>query len=112
MNLEIRSSWSPDLDPPSEGRPADCEDYRLFIQVMIGEKGQPGGEVFGLTVCSPSQLVAGDGAFITTTLVLESFSWDRLGARLQKLLLSTSSCGSWNEVIHELRPYLSSNEHD
>jgi hypothetical protein len=108
MDLEIRSLWSPDLNPPSEGNPEDVEDYSVFVQLTLGERGQQGTEVFGLTVCSPSQLRAEDGRFVTHTLVMRAFSWGALRSRLDKLLrhAGVPRATSWDEVIGRLKPYL------
>jgi hypothetical protein len=108
MDLEIRSLWSPDLNPPSEGTPEDVEDYSVFVQLSLGERGQPGTEVFGLKVCSPSQLRAEDGQFVTHTLVMRAFSWESLRSRLEKLLrqVGATRATHWTEVVGRLKPYL------
>ena len=99
--------WSPDLDPPSTGLPADTEDYEVAMQVRLSERGEAGGEVFSFTVCSPSALSDVDsGRFVTHTLVLMPFRWDTLRARLDKLLSQCSSCTTWHEVIDRLLPFL------
>jgi Immunity protein 8 len=104
MKLEIRAIWSPDL--PSEGLPTDASNFDVFVQISIGEIGVRGDEVFGLRVCSATRLSeAKDGTFIHA-LVLESFSWAHLRARIDKLLLHASSCQSWASLIQKLAPYV------
>ena len=44
MKLEIQTIWSPDLDPPSEGLPDELGDFDIFMQVLLGEAGEPGVE--------------------------------------------------------------------
>jgi hypothetical protein len=113
MDLEIRSLWSSDLNPPSEGTPEDVENYSVYVQLSIGERGQRGAEVFGLTVCSPSQLRAEDGQFVTHTLVMRAFSWKALRSRLEKLLrhVGAPRATRWAEVIERLKPYLHASDH-
>ena len=107
MKLEIQTIWSPNLNPPSEGLPDDLVDFEIFMQVSLGEAGKPGGEVFTFNVSSPSALAKIESnRFISHTLVLDSFDWERINKRLEKLLLHTVSCMSWNEVIKSLSGYL------
>ena len=102
--------WSPDLDPvdEGEGRPPDLADFHIYVQAAIEEVGQPGHEVFGFTVCSPSELARTEpGTFVTATLVLERFSWEAVRERLDKLLMHTRSAETWSEVIERLSGVLS-----
>jgi hypothetical protein len=99
--------WSPDLDPPSTGLPADAEEYEVAMQVSLRERDEAGGEVFSFTVCSPSALLGVEsGRFVTHTLLLMPFRWDALRARVDKLLAQCGSCTTWNEVIDRLSPFL------
>jgi hypothetical protein len=103
VNLEIQTVWSPDLDPPTAGEPADLRSFDLLMQVSLGELDKPGGEVFSFSVCSPDQLQNVEhGQFLSHVLVLESFSWAELTQRLQKLLRHTQTATSWAEVISAL----------
>lgn len=107
MNLVIQDIWSPDLKPPSEGQPDDLENYRVLIQVALSEVGHNGREMFGLTVTSPSKCAAIEPpAFITHTLVLNSFSWELVRAHIEKLLRHCSSADNWDQAIRILSPYL------
>jgi hypothetical protein len=107
MKLEIQDLWSPGLTPPSEGLPADLDDYNLFMQVSIGEAREPGGEVFGFTVCSPSALArAESGTFVGPTLVLQPFNWEALEICLTKLLRHAGSCADWECVVKRLAGFL------
>ena len=107
MKLEIQTIWSPDLNPPSEGLPADLEDFDIFMQVSLGEVGKPGGEVFSFSVSSPSALAQIESnRFISHTLVLDYFGWVSIHKRLEKLLMHTASCTNWNEIIRSLSGYL------
>ena len=105
MKLRVQGMWSAGLDPvdAGEGLPPDLTDFRVYIQAAIEEVGQPGHEVFGFTVCSPSQLARTEsGTFVTATLVLERFSWEAIRGRLDKLLMHTRSAETWSEVIERL----------
>ena len=102
MNLELQTMWSPDLDLPSEGKPQDVNNFSILLQLSIGEKGKPGGEVFSLTVCSPSMLEIESGMFIQNTLVIDTFSWVIIKKRIEKLLTHVQGSSSWKEVILKL----------
>lgn len=103
MKIEIQTLWSPDLNPPSGGLPADLEDYDLFMQVSLGEAGKPGGEVFDFMVCSPSALARVEsGSFVSHALVLQPFSWESVEIRLKKLLRHAESCADWECAIKKL----------
>lgn len=107
MKLEVQTLWSADVDPPSGGMPTDVEDFNVGVQVSLGEVGQPGGEVFSFTACSPSALGrTGDGRFISHTLLITAFDWVVIKARIEKLLLHVSSCESWAQAIQRLSPFL------
>ncbi len=107
MNLVIKTMWSPDLDPPSEGKPTDILDFDVFVQFCINEVGKPGDEIFGCTVCSLSALTKMEsGDFINHTLVMDRFDWEKLKERINKLLLHTSNCNDWDSVIEKLSPYI------
>jgi hypothetical protein len=83
MKLEIRSIWSPDPDPPSEGVLSDLEEFEVLMHAAVSDVGRPGEEVFGFTICSPSALAsATTDRFVSHTLVLDRFSWSRLKQRL------------------------------
>ncbi len=98
--------WSPDLDPPSEGVPSDPTHFDVFVQISIGELGKVGDEVFGCRVCSASKLAATPSGRFVSALVLESFDWAEVRARIGKLLLHASSCESWDAAIKKLAPYI------
>ena len=103
MKLEVHSVWSTDLNPPSSGEPDDLESFEVGVHVSIGERDQPGGEVFFLTACSPNTLAQSEsGRFISHTLVLERISWLALTARIEKLLRHAESCTTWSEVVAKL----------
>jgi hypothetical protein len=107
MRLEIQTIWSPDLNPPSEGLPADMEDFHILMHVSLGESEKPGGEVFSFCVSSPSALSKlASNRFISHTLVLDSFDWKSIRKRLEKLLMHTASCKNWDEVTKKLSGYL------
>ena len=107
MRLSLGMMWSPDLNPPSSGLPADTEDYELAMQISVSEAGGSGDEVFSLTICAPTALLKTEsGRFLAHTLVLAPFSWDTLRARLDKLLAQCGSSDTWDDVIHRLSPFL------
>ena len=107
MRLSLGMMWSPDLNPPSSGLPADIDEYEIAMQISVSEVGGSGGEVFSLAICTPAALLKTEGGtFLSHTLVLTPFSWDSLRARLDKLLAQCGSCDSWGDVIHRLSPFL------
>jgi len=55
MKAEIKEFHSPDVDDLASWRP-ETESFQVFIQLLIGTKGERGEEAFNLLVCSPSWL--------------------------------------------------------
>jgi|SRR5687768_2261775 hypothetical protein len=103
MKLQIEDIWSPDLNPPSTGRPADNRDFDVFVQVALGVAGQLGREVFSVRVCSSSALArTKSGTFVSNTLVLEQFAWATVRGRLAKLIAQCDGCQGWDEAIQRL----------
>lgn len=111
MNLRIQDIWSPDLDPPSTGKPADTTDFDLLAQVAVGVVGQAGREVFSVRVCSPSALArTAPGTFVASTLVLAQFEWTGLRERIAKLLAQCDGCPDWEQAIQQLSGCLRYND--
>ena len=112
MNLQIDDLWSPDLHPPRAGLPAGA-GFDVLVQVSLSEAGQAGEEMFGFRVCAPSALAeTPSGRFVTSTLVLDEFSWELVRRRVEKLLRQCDSASGWSEAIARLRPYLSHSDSD
>lgn len=107
MKMIVQALWSPDLNPPSKGLPADTNDFDVLLEISIGELDREGSEVFGCRVCSASKLATAEsGEFICHTLVLSKYDWKLVASRIEKLLLHTSSCDNWSSAIKTLSPYL------
>ena len=53
MKAEIKSFHSPDVYDLASWRP-ETESFLVFIQLMIGPRGEQGEESFGVEVCSPA----------------------------------------------------------
>jgi hypothetical protein len=105
MNLEVVSIWSPDL--ANHESPQDINDFDVFLQISLQEKGKTGSEVFSCRVCSPSILAETEsGSFIKSTLCLSEFSWNEIRKRMEKVIIHTRSCQTWNCVIEKLTGYL------
>lgn len=105
MNLEVVSIWSPDLI--NKDLPQDINDFDVFLQVSLKEKGRNGSEVFACRVCSPSILAETEsGSFIKSTLCLSKFSWDEIRRQMEKIITHTGSCQTWDCVIEKLTGYL------
>ena len=100
MKLVIDDLWSPDLNPPSSGTPADTASFEVLLQVAISEAGATGREVFSFMATSGDRLAAAaPGTFVSHVLVLDEFSWDAIRARIEKLLRHTESCAGWREAM-------------
>jgi len=107
MRLRVKSLWSPDLSPPSEGGPRDAHDFDVFLQMAIEEEGgSEGHEVFNARVCSPSALSRSSSGEFVNALVLRRFDWMEIHGRLNKLLLHASSCPDWAAAIQKLAPFI------
>lgn len=104
MKLTIDDLWSPDLDPPSEGLPSEVANYRVYVNVGIGEAGQRGTETFDFFVASPKAMQEG---FLGTTLLLERFSWPAVRDAIQGLLdREAAGAKTWSEAKWHLVRYM------
>jgi hypothetical protein len=105
MNLEVVSIWSPDLI--NQDSPQNINEFDVFLQISLKEKGGKGSEVFACRVCSPSMLAETiSGSFIKSTLCLSEFNWDEIRKRIEKVIIHTGSCQTWDCVIKKLTGYL------
>ena len=112
MKLVIEDLWSPDVNPPSSGDPADLVSFEVLVQVALSEEGAPGREVFSFTVASPDRRSRTEpGTFVSHMLVLDKFSWGDIRSRVEKVLRHTQSCASWHEVLLALAGCIRSNDH-
>jgi hypothetical protein len=103
MKLQVQSLWSTDLNLP-QGDGSDVgRDFKVSVQVSVGEPSKPGGVMFSVVVCSPSMLPQHEsGCFVSNTLVLESFDWQAILFRIETELLRCDSCSDWAAAIHKL----------
>lgn len=92
---------APGVAPPD---PGDCE---LHIAVEIGVRGVEGGERFSFTAITTAALARRHGAVRPGGvwghgyLILESFSWEQVGAALEALLRGCER-NSWYKVARAL----------
>jgi hypothetical protein len=103
MKLQVQSLWSTDINLP-QGHALDAgTNFKVAVQVSVGEASKPGGVMFSLVVCSPSMLPQADsGCFVSNTLVLEKFDWQAILYRIETELLRCNSCPDWATAIHRL----------
>jgi hypothetical protein len=103
MKLQVQSLWSTDLNLPQGNSSGVCSDFKVSVQVAVGEPSKAGGVMFSLVVCSPSMLPhAESGCFVSNTLILESFDWQAILHRIETELLRCDSCPDWAAAIHKL----------
>ena len=111
MQIRIKSMWSPDLNPPSSGLPAQAGAFDLLLQVELAAEGIAGEPVYSLRVCTASALAeTTDGRFVQCTLVLREFKWEAVANRIEKLLRHCESCQTWKNVESVLAGYLANND--
>lgn len=106
----LRSLHSPDLGqstfegyiPPAE------EDFVVFVQAEIGPSDGPGGEVFGVSVCSPdalARLVAPDRddafEFVRHRLVIRRWDPTVIRRAIEDLCVHTTGT-SWADIAQKL----------
>jgi hypothetical protein len=74
----LRAVDSPDIDDPMRWEPTD-DLWSVYLELSIGTDGQPGEELFGITVCSPSwlaKLAQERGAVsLRHHVVMEAYRW-------------------------------------
>jgi hypothetical protein len=104
VNVVVKTLWSPDLGPPSEGAPPDTTAFSVFMQVTIGPADEDGGETFGFTVASRDSLREG---FVGQTLVLERFTWsDVRGFVEHRIGIDAAHSDTWDQLISRLAPFM------
>jgi hypothetical protein len=103
VKLQVQSLWSTDLNLPQAASSDHCSDFKVGIQVSVGEPAKRGSEMFSLVVCSPSMLPQTEsGCFLSNTLVLEFFDWQAILERIEMELMRCDSCQDWTTAIHQL----------
>lgn len=104
MNVTVKTLWSPDVDPPSEGVPPDDRRFSVFVQVTLGPGDDDGGETFDFTVASRDSLRDG---FVGQTLVLDRFAWsDVRGFVERRIGIDAAHCDTWEQLISRLAPFM------
>jgi hypothetical protein len=102
LKLIVTDIWSPHLDPPSEGLPADPGHFSVLVQVAVGEDAAS-GEVFQFTVASPGAEASPD----VPALRLDRFEWEAIESWDQRQLDQASvTARTWEEVIAALAPVM------
>lgn len=103
MNLQVQSLWSTDLNLPQADFAEQCTDFKVGVQVAIGEQDTGEAETFSLVVCSPSVLPGVEpGQFHANTLVLEQFDWQEILARIERQLIDCEGCPNWATAVQML----------
>ena len=103
MKLQVQSLWSTDLNLPQAEFADQCCDFKVGVQVSIGEQNTRQGEVFSLVVCSPSALPGIEpGRFAANSLVLESFDWQAILGHIERKLMHCNSCPNWATAVQKL----------
>jgi len=100
MKLKILSIESDDLDPSDTGTPDDSEEFDVLVEVLLYEENRETNDMyFEFTVASPRALAKRPaGGFIQPTLILNEFTWPVIKEHVEKLLMHTLSCESWECV--------------
>jgi Immunity protein 8 len=97
---ELRSLFSPDLEEPET--PSDPENCQVYVQALIGPKGEKGEESFGFTVATPSALEEkGIPRWGHGLLLVRSFSWTLVRQALDQFLMHCHA-EDWNGVAQKL----------
>ena len=111
MKLEVQSIWTTDLNLPPRDVPGQSADFKVGVQVSIGEADTRGGEVFSLVVSSPSMSPHIEpGCFASNTLVLDAFDWSAILQRIETEIMRCESCGDWATAIRQLQGVLRHDE--
>lgn len=107
MCLEIRSLWSPDVDPPDEGLPDEPTGCEVFVKAAIGEVGEIGHEVVSVLVrVETARIELPPRSTRNRYVTLERFDWSELRTRIESVLRRAEVCRSWDEVVATLSPYV------
>jgi hypothetical protein len=104
----IKAISSPDVYSINDYQPTS-EEFSIFLQVVIGDD-RPGGDVFGLTVLSPSfvakQAQEGGDFFGRGYLIMSKFDHNRVRTIIADLC-KKSAAETWDEVAEKLNRVMS-----
>jgi Immunity protein 8 len=102
---EVRYFDSPDLDPLETSQPPDPTDFSILVEVTVGPKGQRGGELFGISVCTPTHLrrlvSPGSYLFARHYLIVDRYDYRQIHAAIHKLFNGVQRT-TWIEVAEVL----------
>lgn len=108
MRVVVKDMWSPDVDPPGDGRPADETRFSVFVQVVLGPPDSEGGETFDFTVASPAALREG---FVGRTLVVGRFDWTEVRGYVEhRVAIDAAHSDTWDQLIARLSPFMAHSE--
>ena len=103
VHAELRGLHSPDVADLSTFAPSEV--FSVFIEAMIGLKGEPGAEEFSFTVCSPlwlcPDLERHDVISGRHLLFMKEYNYDALLRYIHKCLAQATG-RNWNEVALKL----------
>lgn len=108
MNLTILRLCCPDLLPEVGGLPVDTENFDIAIEVMLAPKEEEGNDIsFTFSAVSHSALShRTTTGFLTHTLVLSEFSWEDIRRHIERQIMQSQSCTSWECVAFRMAPFM------
>ena len=108
MTLRIVSIQSDELEPKESGYPNSLEEFDILIEVELCFKNLKSNSMyFEFYVASPKALMKrSTNGFMPPTLLIDEFDWAIIRRHVEKLLMQTISCKTWDGVMIRLNGLL------
>jgi hypothetical protein len=105
MKVEIKTFISPDISDLKSFAPADKRFFSFLLELIIGIKGEKGGDIFGIEVCTPKWLLENhqplDILFGRHKLIVFEYNIDNIINSIS-LYLNSIAGDSWEEIASQI----------
>lgn len=105
MKAEVKSITSPDIDDFKNYFPENEISFAFLVQIVIGIKGQNGGDMFNIEVCTPTWLLENynsyDIIFCRHKLIVFEYSIEAILKRITEYCESFEG-NEWDEIANKI----------
>lgn len=105
MNAEIKSFISPDIQDLFSYKPTNKESFSFLLELVIGIKGQEGGDLFSIEITTPKWLLEnynkGDVVFGRNRLIVFEYDINRFINEIETYINSAPG-NTWTEIANQL----------
>lgn len=105
MEAELKYLHSPDVYDLKAYEPTNSKEFSIFIQIMIGIKGEEGEESFNIILCTPEWIKVNYGPEDILIgrhhIIVQEYNYERL-EKMIKEYIAKSSADTWGEIAEKL----------